>query len=313
MNELFQLLRKKKVGCWIQGKFCGLLGYADDTVALCPSREGLQEMVNTCEKYVKEHNLQFSTNKDPKKSKIKCLSFLKKERDVKKILLDGNELPWVESGQHIGNHLENSLNGMKKDMRIKRAAYIQRNCEITQEFHFYFPATKDHINRIYNLSFTGSPLWDLFSDSAISLEKTYNISVRNMYNLPRETHRYIIEPVTGKMHLKLILIKRFLQFREQVAKCPKSLVKDLYNIFQYDASSLTGSNLRKIMLMCDKSSIKDVKVIDIDQLSYFKCPDNEVWRLSLINELVHIRSNPSELPGFTYNEVEDMLSFACVS
>ena len=88
----------------------------------------------------------------------------------------------------------------------------------------------------------------------------------------------------------------------------------MYNIFQNDASSLTGSNLRKIMLMCDKNSMNDVKVHDIDQLSYFECPESEVWRISLINELIKIRSNPSEfLPGSTIDAVEDMLSYACVS
>ena len=55
--------------------FCGLLGYADDTIALCPSREGLQEMMTTCEQYAASHNLQFSTNIDPKKSKTKCLAY----------------------------------------------------------------------------------------------------------------------------------------------------------------------------------------------------------------------------------------------
>ena len=270
--------------------------------------------MTTCEQYAKEHNLQFSTNKDPKKSKTKCLSFLKKERVVKKILLDGNELPWVDSGKHIGNHIENSLNGMQKDIRIKRAAYIQRNSEIIQEFNFSYPETKIHLNRIYNMSFTGSPLWDLFGDSAVSLEKSYNISVRHMYNLPRETHRYIIEPITEKMHLKLVLIKRFLQFREQVFRCPKAIIRNLYNIFQYDASSLTGSNLRKIMLMCEKNSIKNVEVLDIEKLVYFECPEKEVWRISLINELIKIRENASDLlPGFTIDEVEDILSYACVS
>ena len=81
-------------------------------------------MINTCEQYAASQNLQFSTNIDPKKSKTKCLAFLKKERDLKKIVLDGNDLPWWDSGKHIGNHIENALNGMQKDIRTKRATYI---------------------------------------------------------------------------------------------------------------------------------------------------------------------------------------------
>ena len=315
MNGLFQLLRKKKVGCWIVlGMFCGLLGYADDTIALCPSCEGLQDMMTTCEQYAASHNLQFSTNIDPKKSKTKCLAFLKKERELKKIVLDGNDLPWWDSGKHIGNHIKNALNGMQKDIRAKRATYIQKNCEINQEFHFAHPSTRNHINRMYNFSFTGSSLWDLFGDSSTSLEKTYNVSTREMYKLPRQTHRYLIEPVTKEQHLKLTLIKRFLQFKEQVMRCPKTIVKTLFTILQYDTRSLTGSNFRKIMLMCDKDSIENVNIYDIDMLNYANCPENEKWRLSLVDELIEIRTNPSELlPGFTLEEIEDMLCHVCVS
>ena len=38
-NDLFKILRKNKTGCWISGKFVGVLGYADDTLLLCPTRE----------------------------------------------------------------------------------------------------------------------------------------------------------------------------------------------------------------------------------------------------------------------------------
>ena len=97
-------------------------------------------------------------------------------------------------------------------------------------------------------------------------------------------------------------------------RCPKTIVKALFTIFQYDTRSLTGSNFRKIMLTCDKDSIENVKIHDIDLLNYAKCPENENWRLSLIDELIEIRTNPSELlPGFTLEEIEDMLSHVCVS
>ena len=36
-DDLFTLLRKKKTGCWVEGKFVGILGYADDLLLLSPS------------------------------------------------------------------------------------------------------------------------------------------------------------------------------------------------------------------------------------------------------------------------------------
>ena len=38
IDELFTILRKRKTGCWENGSFVGILGYADDLVLLSPSR-----------------------------------------------------------------------------------------------------------------------------------------------------------------------------------------------------------------------------------------------------------------------------------
>ena len=207
--------------CWIQGKFSGAVGYADDNPVMSPTLEGLQQMMSTCEKFATDHNLQFSTNPIPKKSKTKCLAYLKKERPLKPIKLNGNNLPWISSPDnvsHLGNTIDNSCNLVACDIMEKRARFIQRNNEINQEFHFVNPSTKFHLNKIYNMSFSGSPLWDLFSDEAVSLEKTYNKAIRIMWNIPLETHRYLIEPISNQSHLKFTLIQRFLGFKGQVER-----------------------------------------------------------------------------------------------
>ena len=144
VDGLFKKLRSRRAGCWIGSTFLGILGYADDNFLLAPSHQALQEMVKTCEIYAKGHNLQFSTNEIPSKSKTKCLAFLKKPKVLKNIKLNGNDLPWVEKGVHLGNHVQNEMNGMKQDVNVKRARYIQKNNEINQEFYFAHPRTKFH-------------------------------------------------------------------------------------------------------------------------------------------------------------------------
>ena len=193
MNGLFQMLRKRRAGCWVNNEYHGIIGYADDNFLLAPSINSLQEMLQTCEEYAENHNLKFSTHIDPQKSKTKCLAFLKKDRSLRKLTLCGDKLPWVNSGKHLGNTIENDLDGMSKDLMIKRAKYIERNLELNQEFHFAHPETKVNINNIYNSHFSGSPLWNLFTDEAVMLEKIWNVSIRKMFNLPREPHRFFIE------------------------------------------------------------------------------------------------------------------------
>ena len=146
----------------------------------------VQCMLTTCEEYASEHNLKFSTDANPSKCKTKCLAFTFKKRELKQMMLCGNPLPWVENCKHLGNYLESRYDGMKQDLRTKRAEYINKNNELEQEFYFCHPKTKFDVNKIYNSHFTGSPLWNLFSCDAIKMESTWNRSVKLMFDLPYE-------------------------------------------------------------------------------------------------------------------------------
>ena len=75
MNTLLLQLKDSGFGCHVGNEFYGALAYADDIALLCPSRTGLQEMLNICKKYFEIHKIVISTNPDIKKSKTKCLYF----------------------------------------------------------------------------------------------------------------------------------------------------------------------------------------------------------------------------------------------
>ena len=207
--------RERKSGCWVSGEFFGMIGNSDDNWILAPSRTALQEMISTCEEYATKHNLIFSTDPNPRKCKTKCIAFLKKPRDLLPVFLCGNPLPWVESGQHLGNSFLNKIDGMGQDIKVKRAKFIDKSNELMQEFRFAHPRIKLKMNEIYNSHFTGSPIWDLFSREAVMLENTWNRNVRLMFDLPLQTHRYFVCPLSESNHLRFILMKRFLTFAEK--------------------------------------------------------------------------------------------------
>ena len=134
---------------------------------------------------------------------------------------------------------------MRQDIKVKRAKFINKNIELNQEFSFCHPSAKVKMNLIYNFDFTGSPVWDLFSPEAIMLENSWNTSVRIMHDLPLQTHRAFIEPVSKCKHLKFVLLERFLIFLDQIKKSKKSVPKHLLNFIKQDVRSTTGSNLCK--------------------------------------------------------------------
>ena len=61
IDKLIKTLRRSGIGCTIGQHYYGVLVYADD-ILLCPSRIGLQVMINLCQRFADHHNLQFSTH-----------------------------------------------------------------------------------------------------------------------------------------------------------------------------------------------------------------------------------------------------------
>ena len=80
----------------------------------------------------------FSTHPNPQQSKTKCIFMIGKNRNLVKpvpLQLCGRDLPWVESGNHLGNMLHQSGN-MEHDASIARAKFIDQSVETRQAFSF---------------------------------------------------------------------------------------------------------------------------------------------------------------------------------
>ena len=313
MNDLFKILRKSKLGCWVNGEFCGIYGYSDDNYLLAPSLHALQEMLLICEEYARDHDLKFSTDPNPKKCKTKCIAFLKKRRDLPELKLCGNNLPWVESGKHLGVNLNDKNDGLKYDMKIKRAQYIIKNNELSQEFKFCHPVAQFHLNEVYNSSFPGSPLWNLFCRESEMIENSWNTSCRIMFDLPLSTHRYFIQPVSNKMHLKNILMKRFLSFLSQIKRSNKKVPSFLLNMIKYDVRSTTGYNLRNMMLLFNKNQIEDIEEKDIIEYIYAPVEENDAWKVQIVKELIDVKNDELSVVNMSKEEVDFMIESLCTS
>ena len=105
-------------------------------------------------------------------------------RVVRTVVLCGNQLPWFKSCNHLGNTIVTAAGGdiRNQDVKNKRAAFIDKNNDIIQEFSFAHPKTRAEVNRIDNSHFYGSVLLNLASKETISLEKTWNVSVIFAFN-----------------------------------------------------------------------------------------------------------------------------------
>ena len=119
----------------------GAVGFCDDILLIAPTRDGMQVMLNTCERFALRNNLQFSTDPNPAKSKTKCIFMIGKKKNLPKpvpLILSGKELPWVATATHLGHELHES-GSMDHDCHVKRAEFISKSTDIRETFAFASP------------------------------------------------------------------------------------------------------------------------------------------------------------------------------
>ena len=78
-----------------------------------------------------------------------------------------------------------------------------------------------------------------------------------------------------------------------------------------DVRSVTGSNMRNIMLLVGKACVEDVKVEDVDNLEYFKLENDELWKITQIQEIINVKAGNMEVAWFEIDELEILLSHLC--
>ena len=73
LDDLIKELRSLSLGCHVGGTWRGATGYADDLILLAPTRSAMAKMLEVCERYANDHNITFSTDVNPTKSKTKMI------------------------------------------------------------------------------------------------------------------------------------------------------------------------------------------------------------------------------------------------
>ena len=310
IDDLIKKLRRNRDGSWIDKIFVGMIVYADDVVLLSPSKDGLQNMVDTCVTFAKDSNLIFSTHQNPKISKTKCMAFQKQKKDLAPIKLNDKDLPWVSTTKHLGTTISNDIeNKTNQDLLEKRAEYIARNNELNQEFFFAYPCTKIWLNNAYNASFYGSSLWDMFDRDFEKLEKTWNVSQRIMLSLPRTTHRYFIEPLSKTPHITKSLKTRFLNFISKIYKSKKEVLRRVLSSIEHDCRSTTGRNIRKLKLQLDDFDQR--RIIEFCNKPYIEVPIGDEWKLNMAKEIINIKSDTLIVNGISQKELDDICAYIC--
>ena len=195
----------------------------------------------------------------------------------------------------------------------KRGKFIGKLNSLSQEFLNVSPDTFMKIINIYAVSFHGSGLWDLFSSDCDRLYKAWNVAVRHAFGVANTTHRYLIEDISKSLHPKVMLSSRYCSFVKSLLASPKYQVRVLARLCYNDQRTVMGRTLAGIGHGCDRHggdhsllTPSDVK----NRMAYFRVPEHEKWRTGFLTELL---SEHLEVPGFSKEEMDEMILHLCVS
>ena len=231
------------------------------------------------------------------------------------IKLNNDDLPWVSKAKHIGNILHED-GSTDHDLKVKKGIFIQTAMDLNQEFFSLPPNLKMRLCELYNSHFSGSSIWKLESQEAKHLYSAWNKNIKVMYDLPWATHRWILEEITSKS-LKLMLLRRFLKFVNSILKTTKPFLKFLLSTVSKDVRSVSGSNLRSIMLNTGVQVVPGVtQVSAIRSQSLHEVPAGEEWKVPLLHSLLEMRAGEWQLQ-FDDNDdhnddiVDDVLVHVC--
>ena len=293
IDFVFEILEASGYGCTIDHHYYGVCAYADDIVLLSPSRDGLQKMLDIASKFFNAHGIEISTNADLAKSKTKCMAFSVPAEPLK-ISLNGVDIPWVQKYNHLG-HLLHSSEDWIHDLLVKRGTFIGGVHELQQELGLQHPDVMLKLVNTYNTCFYGSSLWDLNSVGAEKLWASWHRMIKCTYKLPLATHRYIVKELSSLPHLKTMLCKRFMKFKNSLESCNKPQVKFLNLLQKSDYRSTYGRNYQLIR----KDNVHD---------DFVPVPPEAVWTVPLVRELVEL-----SIEGFTDEELKTILDNICIN
>ena len=200
------------------------------------------------------------------------------------------------------------------DVRNKRGSFIGRIHSILQEMHFASPLVKMKMINIYASSFYGSPLWNIFDGSCDKLYTAWNNAIRDAFAVHRQTHRYLVEEISESEHPQLRLSLRFLKFHKTLQKSGKISIRFLSTLSQDDMQTSYSQNLKNIAdrtkVNIDDLEHKFVK----ENFKYCEVPDDQVWRVAIIKDLLEVRWNTMEIDVMDENfELEKIIEFLCSS
>ena len=136
--------------------------------------------------------------------------------------------------------------------------------------------------------------------------------VRNVLSVDRRTHRFLIEPLSGHLHLKTMLMSRLVTFYRGLVNSPKFTVRFLARLAAKDHRTVLGKTLHYLLDQCDLQEVDDLSPSIVKKkLLYNSASQNLNWQVSMATELLKARNKEVFIDGFNDEEINLIFDYIC--
>ena len=114
--------------------------------------------------------------------------------------------------EHLGTIIHQG-GTLSKDVRVKRAKFIDQSCQIREDFYFAHPLDIIHAVEIYATAFYGSSLWNLNSREVDMIINSWKVGHRIAWGVSRACRSYLVKQVLAP-HVKALEVTLWERFFE---------------------------------------------------------------------------------------------------
>ena len=147
---------------------------------------------------------------------------------------------------------------------------------------------------------------------------SWNINIRVIYDVSIATHCYLVEGLTDGRHAKQLIYKKYLNFLHSIATNRRQALVSLFNCVKSTCQSVTGANIRKIVLDTGTPIEAGIsKGYTLQNYRVYETPVGQEWRLPLLISLLEIQAHrwgidfDEETQKLTEDEISSLINNIC--
>ena len=143
-----------------------------------------------------------------------------------------------------------------------------------------------------------------------------------IWGLPRETHKYWIEPLAG-VHIDTQIKSNQIGFLRKAKYNNKRITRLIFQKTHHNLNSITGSNLRTITDDAINHNIitKFENVLEVApklfkrSVKYESFPTDQVYRIQMLDKLITLRDREFLLNNIDFEDkyIVDLINYLCIN